>query len=248
MGFFFPLNSIIENSHSSPHSATIKSSLQTKFNDAFNFWAGSFVETPHYYCNSSYNPEGYPQDSFRPRKASHVGIFDYLTLGLSSLGILFLHHAWDLATRHWLGTIPLAIVAMLNTPRFLFGMIMTIISSPIILAVHAVATICAYKDFQNMLALEGKQNGSTGKTMADFLKLAGNPCVEDLHPEINVENDTIHLSIKSGMNCFSAEVNAADTEQKTRITSFLKFNIFATTEKIERDVQDNPKAAQFLPQ
>ncbi|RUR11848.1 hypothetical protein [Legionella septentrionalis] len=241
MGFFSPLNSMIENSESSPHAATIKSSVRTKFNDTFNFWAGSIVETPHY----SYNPT--PSFFEQPVTRKNVGVFDYLTFGTALLGLRFFEYSYELASKHWLGSIPLAAAIIINAPlilaRFIFGIAMTILSSPVVLTVHAIASVYAYKDFQNMLALQGQVIENTTNrqinpsiTLDDFLKGINNPHIEDLtaHSFVNNQNRfCLKISQEGAPYTFYTEVSPSDAEQVARLESFLKFNIYANTDKLE---------------
>ncbi|MCP0914356.1 MULTISPECIES: hypothetical protein [Legionella] len=282
MGFFSPLHGIVENSHSSPHSATIKSTLTRKFADAFGFWAGG-INNRYYYDDSAerkYSETGV-----------HVGIFDYLTLGIPLLGIGCLLASTALALSHWLGTIPLAVSLALNAPflvaRLIFGAVLTIISSPVILAVHAIATHAARQDVEKMLALQGRELdlekfltarhfishpeeidennlppgynretflallqevGNTSLTLAEFLK-NNNLQMEDCdtaYTEIEGES-SLQLGIQHGLKFFNVTIPASAVEQKERLTSFLKFNFFATTEILENRAAAHPHIAEFLP-
>src|SRR5690348_13808836 len=137
--FFSPFADIIE-TQTYPHARTLRTSFSQKLWDCCAVITGS-------------------PSLFNGTRYSHVGIFDYLTLGIP----LFFYKLSLLAeTKFHIRTLfLLAPFLLINSiffiPRVALGVVVTILFSPIIAVVHGISRLIIKESHEKVLALQGSK-------------------------------------------------------------------------------------------
>ncbi|ASQ44891.1 hypothetical protein [Legionella clemsonensis] len=150
--FFNPFSGIIE-TRNTPHARTLRTSLKTKFSDAFYAFHGTL------------NNVGKP---------NHVGLFDYATLFIPTAAFLLLQ--WCLNNKEynriaWLLFIPSAAI---NIPiygaRLAFSALATLISAPVTLAVQGIVHLFNRDVREKALTIQLTTPLGYPRTLREFLK------------------------------------------------------------------------------
>lgn len=137
-----PFNELFE-SNKYPHARTLRTSFIQKFWDTFNALTGN---APFF----NRNP--------------HLGIFDYLTIGISASLYLLMVWSWDKVGKNVLANLLIIPVTLINIPititRFAFGIVGTIVLSPLTALIHGISKCFAGNSLEEALSLTGSESGS----------------------------------------------------------------------------------------
>ncbi|WED43180.1 hypothetical protein [Legionella cardiaca] len=208
-----PFFGIIE-TRNTPHARTLRTSLTTKFKDAFSVFSGS---------------------------KGHWGLFDYPTLFLAAAAIEFLRWCLQNKANNKLAFILLIPAAIINIPLYIVRLavagLATFITAPITLLVHAIASHLSRKTKEEALSLRGKTPEGSYVTLNDLLTQK-NIDLEDLLARVKkVEKEQsteLHLEFAqvktndegnteiSPIKEYDVQV---DLTQKRALSSFFKLNI-----------------------
>lgn len=146
---YFPFAEIIE-TKTYPYARTLRTSLLHKIRDTYNVLVG---ESPIL----ARNP--------------HVGIIDYLTLFIPT-SLLFLM-GWCNARRNFIATSLVVPLVLINIPlligRIAFGVVATLLFSPITAIVHGISRPAAAQNYTKALNLVGQLKHGCEQRLGDYL-------------------------------------------------------------------------------
>ncbi|KTC76834.1 hypothetical protein [Legionella brunensis] len=224
VSFFNPFLGIIE-TNNAPHARTKRTSLGTKFKDAFAVLHGS---------------------------KENVGLFDYASLFIAAVALEWLRWCIDNKDNNKLAAWLMLPAAIVNIPLYIVRLVVcavaTLITAPVTLAVSAIANFLNAQTQEEALSIKGETPSGSYYTLQRFL--AENDIdVEDLRAGIHTdEAKTKHLILSHKIvtdgkteyvpiKNFDIKLNSL--HQKHSLSAFFKLNMG----QIVHNLENNPNTA-----